>query len=507
MNHLSNKNINSYLKLLPLILICLGIFLRLFAYMYNRSLWLDEVLLANNIANSSFIDFLKPQYLNAGEAPGFLIIEKIAVIIFGNNEYSLRLFPLIFGITSIFIFKNIARKTLNFNAYIIATGLFVLNKYLIYYSTEAKKYSIEVFTTLFLLMILVEYHNYSNFKIKNILVYALTGAICIWFSNVSIIVLIGVAVSLLIIDYNRNSFNGMKNLAFIFSVWALSFAIYYIIFLSHQMDILSSHLALDFKSKLMPFPPTTFSDVRWYISTFFAIFNNPGGFHLTGLAALTFIVGSYVMLTENKDKALILISPIIITIIVSGLHKYPIWERTCLFWVPIMIILMASGAETIRFLTFKNKKVIGVTLLILLFIMPSLSATYALIRPVNIVDMKAALSYIKNKRQDNDMIYIHSNSIAPFKYYQKRYNIDENNVILGKTEVVNFMNDLKVISKSNRVWIVLGMLDDRDEAFILSAVETKGKKLDSFKIEGTQGMPVSHLCGNISAYLYKFNNN
>ena len=75
--------------------ICLiGAIVRLTQYFANRSLWLDEAMLANNIVPRSFSDLARA--LDHGQvAPiGFLWIEKALVSILGNNEFALRLFPL-----------------------------------------------------------------------------------------------------------------------------------------------------------------------------------------------------------------------------------------------------------------------------------------------------------------------------------------------------------------------------------------------------------------------------
>src|SRR5881392_4485369 len=61
-------------------LIALGIVLRLARYLANRSLWLDEVLLARNILDRSFTGLLAPLDLNQAAPIGFLMLQKLAVV-------------------------------------------------------------------------------------------------------------------------------------------------------------------------------------------------------------------------------------------------------------------------------------------------------------------------------------------------------------------------------------------------------------------------------------------
>src|SRR5437764_15089601 len=66
-----------------------GIGLRVWQYSANSSLWVDEAALARNVIDRSVVELFAP--LDHGQvAPwGFLLLEKLAVWIFGNNEYVL----------------------------------------------------------------------------------------------------------------------------------------------------------------------------------------------------------------------------------------------------------------------------------------------------------------------------------------------------------------------------------------------------------------------------------
>src|SRR5437660_4867339 len=94
-------------------IVAAGIALRLWQYLANASLWVDEAALARNIVDRSVLGLFSP--LDYGQvAPwGFLLVEKLAVTLFGNNEYALRLFPLLCGIASLALFYLVVREILN----------------------------------------------------------------------------------------------------------------------------------------------------------------------------------------------------------------------------------------------------------------------------------------------------------------------------------------------------------------------------------------------------------
>jgi uncharacterized membrane protein len=78
------------------------------------------------------------------------MLEKFLSEVFGGSEYSPRLIPLLAGIASLLIFVRIARQILPSAAVPLAVGLFAVSDRAIYYSSEVKQYSCDVFATLVL---------------------------------------------------------------------------------------------------------------------------------------------------------------------------------------------------------------------------------------------------------------------------------------------------------------------------------------------------------------------
>ncbi len=92
------------------LLILLAILLRARQYFFNRSLWLDEALLAVNIVYRDFAGLLKPLENNQSAPLGFLYAEKLAITLFGNHDYILRLIPFLASLASIWLMAWLARR-------------------------------------------------------------------------------------------------------------------------------------------------------------------------------------------------------------------------------------------------------------------------------------------------------------------------------------------------------------------------------------------------------------
>ncbi len=150
-------------------------------------------MLALNIVNRNFIGLFKPLDYDQGSPIGFLLVEKTANFFFGRNEYALRLFPLIVGIASIWLFYLILKRTTSRAGLLIALALFVFNPRLIYYSSEVKQYILDVAVTLGLLLLAYRLFDLnSKVQKRDFAWLALAGFLGIWFSQPAVFVLAGI---------------------------------------------------------------------------------------------------------------------------------------------------------------------------------------------------------------------------------------------------------------------------------------------------------------------------
>ena len=92
-------------------IILLGIFLRLRQYLLNRSFGADEASLALNLVARNFHELTQLLDYHQAAPIGFLFIEKLSILIFGNHELTMRLFPVLAGIISIYLLYKIARAS------------------------------------------------------------------------------------------------------------------------------------------------------------------------------------------------------------------------------------------------------------------------------------------------------------------------------------------------------------------------------------------------------------
>ena len=94
-------------------IVLLGAALRVWAYASNTSLYLDEILLTRNILDLPVRQLLtQPLLLDQVSPRGFLLVERLAVMIFGQGELALRLFPFACAVVGVILFRRLAERTL-----------------------------------------------------------------------------------------------------------------------------------------------------------------------------------------------------------------------------------------------------------------------------------------------------------------------------------------------------------------------------------------------------------
>lgn len=483
--------LNNY-NIILWIIICFGFILRLVQYLFNRSLWVDEVKPALYIIDCSFSEFLKPCHLEwCSPAPiGYLMLEKLLIQVFGSSEYVLRLFPFLCGVISLFLFYKVAKHYINRKAALIALFFFAISPWLVYYSTELKQYSSDLAIALLLYLVTI-YIPSKSLTASRIVLSGIIGAVVIWFSHPSIFILAGIGMSLTLSYLIKKEWLKIGKLSIICSIWILSFTAYYFVSLRNWIPKLSSKGI--WSGSFMPFPP----DIKWFSAKLLNFLKMPMGLSsFPNIVALTFIIGCVSIFLKKREEFFGLISPIFFTLLASAIRKYPISGRLLLYIVPIVLIFVVEGIEHIRVKTYNYSTIIVITLIGLLVLNPLMDSSYHLLKPYTKEEIKPVLAYIRENKQNGDLIYVYYASRVAFRYYLERYGFKDNDYIVGvssRYNPENYISDLDKLHGNKRVWILFSHVHQDEKGFFLNYLNIKGKIIDSFEAKGA------------SVYLYDLN--
>ena len=470
------------------LLIAAGLFLRTRQYIVARSLWLDEAMLALNIVNRSFVELTQPLDYNQGAPIGFLLLQKLIIQNLGNKDYILRLFPFIAGIAAIFIMHNVAKKYIGSRGSLIATGLFVISVPLIYYASEAKQYSSDVFASL-LLLFLAHRCISADSTFKHFFVLGLVGALSIYMSHPALLVIMGIGFSLTVDMFFRKDRQRLLWVGIILLFWLINFITLYFISLR---SLASNEALINYWSSIfMPIPP--WSNIEWFIKTFSTMLINPVGLgsNMAIIAILT-VLGCSSLFIENWPSALLLTMPFFTTLLASGFEKYPFQDRLLLFIVPMVLLLLAEGLERLYLLVrkYNTSIAIGVCVIIGALIMykPMETAFQNLKTPNMREHIKPVMSYLEHNRLNTDSIYVYYGAQYAFYYYAPMYDLEESDYVISissRQKPKKYIQDIDKLLGKERVWVLFShncswcLVDER--AFILDRFDEIGTKTDEIE--------------------------
>ncbi|MGH7558629.1 MAG: glycosyltransferase family 39 protein, partial [Gemmatimonadota bacterium] len=250
--------------LLAWTILAIGIFLRLYQFSIDRGLWVDEARVALNILERSPLELLRPLEHDQVAPFGFLWLEKIAVTALGNSEYALRLFPLLAGIASLFVFRAVARRYLLPPAANIGLFLFAVSPMLVYFSAETKQYSLDVLVALGLLWMALRWMDGPT-TLWSSVGLGLLGMAAVWFSHTAILLLGGFAV-VLVWRWFRQRESSIGQIILILALWGAGGVLGALLPLVALPEETSAYMDEFWAAGFLPFPPASLTELGTYPS-------------------------------------------------------------------------------------------------------------------------------------------------------------------------------------------------------------------------------------------------
>ena len=299
-------------------LLLAGAALRVFPFVLDRSLWLDEAKLALNILDRSPAGMFRPLDHDQAAPVGFLLLEKQAATLLGEGERALRLVPLLGGLASLVLVYAVARHWLPKPESLLALCLFALSTPLVYYATEVKQYSTDVFTALALLWAAGRVLAGKPAALASLLV---AGAVGVWLSHPAVFVVAGIGSTLLVSAWRQGERQGTARLAAVAAAWAASFLAHYVLVLAHSDP--KGYLVRFWADGFPALVPRSLADLTWWIETPFGFFTDPAGLRFAGLAAACFALGAWRFWRSDRRVLGLLVSPFLFTLLAAVLHRYP----------------------------------------------------------------------------------------------------------------------------------------------------------------------------------------
>jgi len=478
-------------------IVALGIFLRLNQYFLNRSLWSDEASLALNLISKNFRELTQLLDYHQAAPIGFLFIEKLLILIFGNHDFIMRLFPLFASFLATYLIYKIARASFGIFGLFAAT-MFAISWWLVHYSIEVKQYSSDVMVALLLVYLAINCLK-ETVRAREFLMLGIVGAIVIWISHPSVFIMVGIGLALVLEKLTRKEYVPWAWILGIGIGWLASFGLEYLVSLRHIVS--DGYLIEYWRKAYVPMPPWT--DKAWYMNTYytFLFFAYHRGDNVMALITLVFTgLGFFSLVIRNRKIALLIVSPFIVAAIASMLQRYPLKDRFLLFLIPFVFLLMTEGIRAIYSLIANWKPNIATIvsgLLALTIIWQIAPITYEKAVSGDKEDIRPVLKYIAKNRKPDDITYVFRRTASVFTYYAPFYGLDSGNIVIGeqfakkRIALQNYENDVLSLVGNERVWFLFSEVTDCNDCpeedsvgYYLEFIDPVGVIIDSFNGTG-----------------------
>ena len=447
MNTKNNKLTEIILK----IFCALGIGIAIFNFAYNRSLWLDEAMLALNIVKRPMLGLLSPLDMNQVAPIGFLLVEKAITLAFGNQDWVLRIFPLFSFLLSIPLFYHLSyRITGSKLISLVSCSVFSLLLNLIRYATEVKQYSTDVLAAITIILSTLVFLE-SKDK-KWILWYALIGVFSIWFSNVAVVLLFTAGLYVLY-GYLKKKEGSIYKTVVPIAAWVVSFAVYYIFFIHNHP---AKKMMSDYWSNT--FIPQNIFSADFYMSVWDKLQLVTGGLLVLNRfwpVAMFFVLAGIISAVKASEKVFLILFPVVLHFMLAYFKLYPFELRLILYLTPFIVLFYVMGMVFVYSL-FK-KAFITTPFFLLLF--HTFFCFYILITniPIEKEEIKKGLEYVNKKIAPSDKIYVYYAARPAFEFYRdKYYNINKiDKIIFGKSNRKNWdYYNKEIVDITGTIWVV-----------------------------------------------------
>ncbi len=383
-----------------IVLTVIGFFLRFYNLGFN-SLWLDEAS-TNTFAVMSIPDIWKATAGGEFNPPLFYWIEHLMLIL-GNNEVVLRFVPALLGVLTIPLIYFAGKEFMDRNVGIIAAAAFAFSPFLIFYSQEARSYSMMLFFVAFALVFY--FKALKNNDLKNWALFGVLSALAFWSHFYAFVIIASLILYALFLQI-RNFKKNIQNLKMI----ALSIVLFVIlcfplILLAIQLFATRTSSAPAFGIQGLGIISETFRELSGFsdISMF--------------LLLILFIIGVIQAFLIDKNKGIFLVTLTFLTFVISFIlsYKMPMVPRYLIFFNTVFFIGIAISYKLFYSLINNRGIVYGFIAILLIISVPMLVNYYS---GYSKEDWRGFSGQIQQMTKPGDIVVVVPGYISqPLNYY------------------------------------------------------------------------------------------
>ena len=395
----------------------------------NSELWLDEIVTVSFYSPMPILHVITG-FVSANNHLLFTVLMKLSIAFFGEQEWAIRLPSAIFGALTIPLFYWVSRLMFGQRSSLFAALLLAVSYHHIFYSQNARGYSIQLFFTILAGGLFVKALQEDRLSIWIFYVAAMFFNMAAILNSSFVFaahILIGAAALVLIWRRGDSPLPLLYRLAGVFGVTAFLVFQLYATFIPQAYVYIQTTWGSP-TSGFSLFSTEFLAEMIRGISAGF-------GASLILLAApfavAVAVVGFVVLFKRNWILIAAFILPIILTLVYVILNRLTIYPRFFLLALPFAILVTIQGIDSItRFIAKKisrkpdalaAKVVTAVVLLGCIVSLLSLPRYYSVPKQ----PYRTSLEYIEARRKPDEIILaVHLIEVG-YRFYAQEFNLTE----------------------------------------------------------------------------------
>jgi 4-amino-4-deoxy-L-arabinose transferase-like glycosyltransferase len=394
-----------------------GVVIRLIVYFSQPPLWTDEVMLQISILQRDYLRLLQP--LDHGQmAPiGFLWLQKLSTVLFGWNELSVRLFPLLSGIGTILLVGIAVTQIASFRSALCGAALAGTSPFLITQSNQAKQYSVEAAMTAALVALCVGFV-WKRCSFRSIMALFAASVLAILFSVPAPFIVACAWASTALVCRTRNA----RIRGAIFAAAAGTAAVFGIIYFTVYLRAGNASFMQRFWAPAYPDSQHSLADAVSLI--LLALIRPVFAFDdyvsvITAAAALLLLgFGLFrIILDRNWPLLVLLAGPFALAVIASLLRSWPLGTRLMVFSAPLAIALISYGIEGLLNLRGRRCGWVLTAFLAAMLLPPFRYSVYQARHPASTDNRQMIREVVQ--RAANGVVYIYAGAAPEWLFYSE----------------------------------------------------------------------------------------
>ncbi|HEY8106503.1 MAG TPA: glycosyltransferase family 39 protein [Gemmatimonadales bacterium] len=376
-------------------------------------------MLALNVVTRPLRSLLRPLDYQQAAPPLFLWAEHAMARLFGVSEVALRVVPLLAGVGVLILVWRLGIRLFDPATGAVAAALASVSPFLVYYSNEVKPYETDAFFAAAVLYAGLEAGSDTGGP-RRLIALAVLGTIAVAASIPAAFVLAGVWTGLAVAPTFGRRPEDRRWLILAGLGPATVFGLIYLFLYRREA---SSKFLLDYWSSRFP----TLGRPDWLGIVWRAGGETIGDFCFgTALPAavtllmLGLLVAGLIPLTRRRGAwvTVALVGPVLITMIASTLHRYPLEPRLLLFLAPVLCLLLAGGMRAAAEVVGAGRTArVQAGLACTLLSWPAYGALRGLVYPFRPEDSRPVINAVIGLVEPGQAIYISSQSLPAWLFY------------------------------------------------------------------------------------------